>query len=123
MADTALEGESRKLGRYRLIPSGLVLSALSFTILVYMASEEPFLAFRPSDCLLICGVGGLVCVLFVVWAVACVRHLRRTPRPRGIIALYATACVLWTVINLFYLGTMISGYRDDLNNPRLHHLR
>ena len=123
MADAAVAGEPRKLGRYRLISSGLLLSALSFTILFYMASEEPFLAFRLSDCLVICGVGGLVCVMFVVWAVACVRHLRRTRRPRGVIALYATACVLWTVINLFYLGSMISGYREDLNNPRLHQLR
>lgn len=112
--------EQRTRGRYHLIPSGLALSAVSFTILVYMASEEPFFAFRSSDCLLIVGGGSVVCALFVVWAGACVRHLRRSARPRGIIALYSTACVLWTVLNLFYVGSMIYGYRQDLTNPRLH---
>jgi len=101
-----------------LISSGLVLSAVSIALVVHTAGEEPYFVFRASDFVENVVVGTLLCALFIAWAAACVRYALRAPR--ALRTLFATACVLWTVINLFYLVTMIQGYHQDLTNPLLH---
>ena len=122
MATTvALPLERLTRSHYGLVSSGLVLSAVSIALVVHTAGEEPYFTFRTSDFVENVVVGGLLCVLFTAWAVACVRYALLAPR--ALRTLFATACVLWTVINLFYLGTMVYGYHQDLNNPLLHPLR
>ena len=106
---------------YGLVSSGLVLSALSIALVVHTAGEEPYFVFRASDFVENVVVGGLLCVSFTAWAVVCVRYALRAPR--ALRTLFATACVLWTVINLFYLTTTIYGYQHDLSNPLLHPVR
>ncbi|HEX2669936.1 MAG TPA: hypothetical protein VHM25_03635 [Polyangiaceae bacterium] len=106
---------------YGLVSSGLALSALSIALVVHTANEEPYFVFRASDFVENVVGGVLLCVLFTAWAVASVRYALLAPR--ALRTLFATACVLWTVINLFYLGTMVYGYQQDLSNPLLHPLR
>jgi len=65
-------------------------------------------------------LGALLCAAFTAWAVVCVRRLPRAPPARGLGTSLACACLLWTAINLFYLGNMVYGYAQDLTNPRLH---
>ena len=101
-----------------LVWSGLVLSAVSIPLVVHAAGEEPYFVFRVSDFVENVVAGVLLCGLFVAWAVACVRYAMHAPR--ALRTLFATACMLWTVINLFYLGTMIHGYKQDLSNPFFH---
>lgn len=104
-----------------LLLSGLVLSAASIALVVHTAGEEPYFVFRAPDFVENVIIGVLLCALFIAWAVACVRYALRAPR--ALRTLFATACVLWTVINLFYLGTTVYGYEQDLNNPLLHPAR
>lgn len=118
MTELGAAAERARPDHYGLIPSGLVLSAVSVALVVHTAGEEPYFVFRASDFVLNVVVGSLLCGLFAVWAFACVRYARRAPR--ALRTLFATACVLWTVINVFYLGTMIYGYEQDLTNPLLH---
>lgn len=101
--------------KYRLALSGLALSALSFALVFYSACEEPYPVFRWSDFALNVVLGTVLCALFAAWVVACVRRLRRAPR-RALGKWLASACVLWTGINLFYLATMVYGYAQDLTN-------
>jgi hypothetical protein len=105
---------------YGLVSSGLVLTAVSIVLVVHTAGEEPYVVFRASDFVENVIGGGLLCVLFAAWAIACVRYALLAPR--ALRTLFATGCVLWTVINLFYLGTMVYGYHQDLNNPLFGHV-
>jgi uncharacterized membrane protein YfcA len=116
--EVAMPLERVTRSHYGLASSGLVLSALSLALVLHTASEEPYFVFRVSDFVENVVLGVLLCALFAAWAGACVRYAMRAPR--ALRTLFATACVLWTVINLFYLGTMIYGYHQDLNNPLLH---
>lgn len=100
-----------------LAVSGVALSALSLVILIYTSSEEPFHVFRWSDLFLVAVLGGIVFALFVSFAVAAVRGYRRSPHPGALAKLFVCASVLWTAINLFYLGFFIYGYFQDLTNP------
>lgn len=95
-----------------------MLSALSLGIIFYTAEEEPFMVFRPSDLVLIAVLGGLVFALFVAFAVACVRSYRRQPHPSALSKALLSTAMLWTALNLFYLGESIYGYFQDLVNPR-----
>ena len=99
-------------GHQGLLLSGLVLSVASLALVVHTAGEEPYFVFHASDFVENVVGGVLLCALFAAWAVACIRYARRAPR--ALRTLFATACVLWTVINLFYLMTMIYGYHQDL---------
>ena len=94
------------------------MSLLSFVLLLFTASEEPFFVFRWSELGLVVGVGGVVFVLFGIWAVACVREFRRSPRRSALGKGLVSACVLWAALNLFYLGSSVYGYGQDLTNPR-----
>ena len=98
--------------------SGVTLSALSFAIVFYTASEEPFVALRWSELSLIFGLGAPVFALFVVWAAACVRSFRHAGRMAPL-----CASVLWAAINLLYLGESIYSYAEDLANPDFGPLR
>lgn len=115
MSDAAIAPGARSL--LQLAASGVLLSALSFPLVLYAAREEPFFVFRWSDLVLIMGLGTLVCATFVGWGVACVRGYRRTARRGALAKLLVCSSVLWTAINLFYLGTAIYGYPQDLTNP------
>ena len=95
-----------------------MLSALSVGIILYTATEEPFMVFRASDLVLIAVLGSVVFALFVAFAVACVRGYRRLPRPSTLAKLLLGGSVLWTTLNLLYLGGSIYGYFEDLVNPR-----
>ena len=106
-----------------LAVSGAVLSALSFLVVFYSAAEEPFLAFRWCDFALNVGLGMVIFVAFASWGVACVRHFRRLAGRSWLAKLLVCACVLWTALNLFYLGTSVWGYAQDMSNPRLRALR
>jgi uncharacterized membrane protein YbhN (UPF0104 family) len=121
-----MAAESGERGSHRLLGSGLLLSIVSFAIVLYTGSAEPFIVFSWPDLVLL-GAVGLVgvtlCVGFTIWAVACVRHARRVPRARSSRRLLSMACVLWTAINLFYLGTMVYGCAQDLSNPYLARAR
>ena len=110
-----------KRSKYWLNACGVVLSALSFVVVQYTASEEPFFVFHWPDLLLIGGLGGLVFVLLASWAVASVRYLRRPPRRGWFGTALVSACLLWTGMNLLYLGYSINAYRADLNDPRSRH--
>ncbi len=110
-------GAPSKRSRHWLAASGVALSALSFQLVLYTASEEPFSIFRWSDLTLIVGLGALVCVLFAVWAIACVRRFQRAARRRPRATVWVCATVLWTAINLFYLGDSMYAYVEDLRNP------
>jgi hypothetical protein len=103
--------------------SGVVLSAFSFALFVYTAGAEPYIYFRWSDLALNCGLGAILFVLFVAWAVACVRSFQRSASRGSLAKALLCASLLWTAINLFYLGNVISGYPQDMNNPRLRALR
>lgn len=109
-------------GASQLLASGLVLSALSFTVVLYTAGEEPFFVFRWCDLLVNVVLGALLSVAFAVWAIACVRRLRAR-RPGVSRVLLLGGCLLWTAINFFYLGTMAYGYAQDLRNPHFHRSR
>lgn len=109
--------------KYELAVGGAVLSALSFLVVFYAAAEEPFLVFRWSDFALNVGLGTVIFVAFASWGVACVRSFRRSPRRSLGTVLLVCACALWTAMNLFYLGNVIYGYRQDMTNPLLQHLR
>ena len=122
-AGAAVEiGDRGERSRFRLLTSGFVLSALSFATVLYTAGAEPFLVFRWFDLVLNVGLGTLLFALFAIWAARCVRHLR-TPHPSAGRTLLACACVLWTAVNLFYLGTTVYGYGQDMTNPTLHPVR
>jgi hypothetical protein len=60
---------------------------------------------------------------FASWGVACVRHVRRSARRGWLAKLLVCACLLWTALNLFYLGSTVYGYEQDMTNPRLRALR
>jgi hypothetical protein len=106
----------------QLLASGLVLSALSFALVLYTAAEEPYVWFRWCDLVLNVVLGALLMAAFATWAILCVRRLRAQRSSVGR-TLLAGACVLWTAINLLYLGEMIYGYGQDMRNPLLHQLR
>jgi multisubunit Na+/H+ antiporter MnhB subunit len=122
LADEAVGARGSAL-KYQLAFSGVVLSALSFALVLCSASEEPFFSFRCSELALNVVLAGLVFVLFASWAVACLLYFRSEPGRGWLARLLVGACVLWSAINLFYLGTSIYGYRQDLRNPRLHRER
>lgn len=117
LADAAESAAGVEHSRYRLVSSGLVLSALSFALVLYAAGEEPFFVFRWCDLALNVLAGAVVFVLFATWAVLCVRKFRAPPVSTRR-TLFACACVLWTAINLFYLGGMIYGYGQDMTHPQ-----
>jgi len=102
--------------------SGALLSAASLALVVYSASAEPFVSFQWSEFALNVGLGLVIFLLFASWGVACVRSLRKAPR-RSLGSVLLGACVLWTAVNLFYLGSTIYGYGQDMTNPRLRALR
>jgi len=90
---------------------------LSAVIVLHTANEEPFTVFRWSD-LAVIALGGLVFALFVGFAVAGVRRYLSTPPPTALARLAVGASLIWTAINLFYLGVSICGYFQDLTNPQ-----
>jgi glucose-6-phosphate isomerase len=112
VASGAAAAVERASGLQGLIYAGLVLSAASIVLVVHAAGEEPYFFFHVSDFVENVVGGVLLCALFAAWAIACIRYARRAPR--ALRTLFATACVLWAVINLFYLVTMIHGYHQDL---------
>jgi len=101
------------------VASGALLSALSLALVLYSGSAEPFIVFRWYELVLIGGIGTIVVLLFAGWAVALVRGFIRAPRRSPRTTVLACASILWTGINLFYLGDSIRGYAQDLRNPRL----
>jgi hypothetical protein len=103
----------------RLGASGFALSSASFLVVLFTASEEPFFVFRWSELVLVVGLGGGVLVLFVLWALACVREFRHSPRRSALGTVLVSACLLWTALNLFYLGESVYGYGQDMTDPRL----
>lgn len=122
MSDEAV-AERGAAGQYQLAFSGFVLSVLSFLLVFYTAGEEPYLVFRWPDCALNVGVGAILFVAFAAWGFACVRHFQRLPRRSWLAKALVCACLLWSAINLFYLGNVIYGYRQDMTNPILRQLR
>jgi len=114
---------SRPSQKLALAACGLALSTLSFALVLYSASEEPFTAFRWSDFALNVVCAGAVFVLFASWAVACVQYLRSALHRSAFAKVLTCAAVLWTAINLLYLGQSIYGYVEDLRNPLLHAAR
>lgn len=103
--------------------SGVVLSALSFALVLYTAGAEPYIDFRWSDLALNVGLGTILFASFAVWGVACTRNFQRAPRRSSLLKVLLCASLLWAAINLFYLGNTIYGYAEDMRNPRLHALR
>jgi len=101
------------------VASGALLSALSLALVLYSGSAEPFIVFRWYEFVLIGGIGTIVVLLFAGWAVALVHGFISAPRRSALTTVLACASILWTGINLFYLGDSIRGYAQDLRNPRL----
>ncbi|HET7538452.1 MAG TPA: hypothetical protein VFK05_01225 [Polyangiaceae bacterium] len=113
------EAEQVARGSLQLVATGLVLSALSYALVLYTAGKEPYFAFRCCDLVLNVVLGAVLCAAFAAWAIACIRRLRAR-HGSAVRTLLLCACVLWTAINLLYLGNMIYGYGQDMSNPRLH---
>lgn len=122
-AGTIVDVTHYKRSYRRLVVSGVVLSAGSCALVLYTGGAEPFIVFHWSDLALNVGLGTVAFALFTSWAVACVRNYRRAPRRRALATGLLCASVLWSAINLFYLGATIYGYAVDMNNPRLRVLR
>jgi len=106
-----------------LAVTGAVLSAVSFALVFYAAGEEPFVFFRWSELALNVGLCGVVFALFASWGVACVRNFQRTPSRTVLGTVLLCASVSWTALNLFYLGSSVYGYAQDMTNPSLRALR
>jgi len=116
------DADASKRSILGLTLSGAVLSAVSFVLVFYSAGAEPFISFRWSEFALNVGLGMVIFLLFASWGVACVRSFRAAPR-RSLGTVLLCASVLWTAINLFYLGSAVYGYEQDMTNPRLRALR
>jgi hypothetical protein len=98
------------------VASCVALSGSSFVLCLYTAEVEPFVVFRWSDLALNLGLGAMLFVLFAAWAFAGVRTFRRAPRRSSLFTVVLGASLLWTAINLFYLGNVIYGYAWDLHH-------
>ena len=112
LSDAAV-APKRQRGKWRLAASGVVLSAATLWIFHFIATEEPFAVYRRSDFALVVGLGTITFVLFVGWAIACVYNFRHASSTSSA-PIIVFASVLWTVINLVFLGGSIDFYKDDL---------
>lgn len=110
------------LRRTWLVASGIALSACSLAIVLYSANAEPFVVFGGWDLAsagLLSALAAGACVAFTIWVAACVLYLRPVSLARASRAGLALSCLIWTALNLFYLGTTAYGIVQDLNNPYL----
>ena len=87
-----------------------MLSALSLCIFFDHANDEPYAVFRPAQFAIQVGLGTTTLLSFIVWTIACVCLLRRTPHAFAL----GSAAALWTAIHVLALGACIHGYQDDL---------
>jgi hypothetical protein len=112
------DGEALRGGRLGpwLWASGLSLSTLSFAVVVYAASEEPFFSIQWLDVIVIFGLGGVVFASFLIWIASCAYAYLRTPRKAPVVSLLLCACIVCTGLNLFYLGESAYRYVQDLRD-------
>jgi hypothetical protein len=90
--------------------AAVVLSALSFVVVMMTVSQEPYFGgIRAVDAIIQVGVGTALIVLWALWSVVVIAVIVRKRTHAATLAV-----LIWAAMCVFYLGNGVVGYLDDI---------